>query len=165
MSGKIGGSSGPWKSVDSGSLSSQASLDIDVTATTKVRLNLTGNGVDIGVRTSTDGGSSYDSGASDYSFGLLKITGNGAISAQGEANDAEFVASKGSADTQLEITIVNPASSVGTSIQAIAATATSGAGILCVSGGGRVADAAVNAVRILPASGTLTGTYEIEERG
>ena len=148
--------------IESQDASSDSTIDLtsfDASAYDGYQIRL--DNVDFGsstltMRTSTDGGTGYDSGASDYAWRFL-------LDATTEGNSA--------ADTEIELTSSYGATAVvsGTidvfgpdktenTVVSWDLTVVSGSLVTrSVGGGVRLSAADVNAVQLLPLSGTLTG--------
>ncbi len=123
------------------------------------------NGVDIWVRTSTNGGSSYDSSASDYLYATLRVRAGGGT-VQGSSNDADSkivlndLALSNVAGESLagKVTIHNPRAATKCKIMWDLFHFTDDTGFLVarlMGGGARLASADVDAFRVLMSSGNI----------
>jgi hypothetical protein len=155
-------SGGAWAVKSSGTFSTSSAVNFTgLTKTTKVFLTaVTGSvdGAEISIRTSTNNGSSYDSGGSDYEW--YYIGSNGGAIAAGSATESYFRTKNSlhtTQDTNLEFTIYDPASATQTIMDT--KTMKGGGSGFRLAGGVRVADADVDAVSLYANSGTITGSY------
>jgi hypothetical protein len=158
-------SGGAWAVKTSGTFSTSSAVNLTgLTKTTKVFLTaVTGSvdGAEIAIRTSTNNGSSYDSGGSDYSW--YYIGSNGGAIAGGSATESYFRTKNSlhtTQDTNLEFTIYDPASATQTIMDTKTMKTSSG---FRLAGGVRLSDADVDAVSLYPSSGNFTGSYVVIE--
>ncbi len=119
------------------------------------------------IRTSTDGGSSYDSGSSDYSYANLVITGSG-ISVANDTSDSELelvVSSGGTGSNEIingEVKFFGLSTAdYGAITWRLAYHTTSGALQGTVGGGYRRSTADIDAITVYPSTGTMTGAIRI----
>lgn len=119
----------------------------------------------IHLRTSTDGGSSFDAGASDYGWSTVEIIGDGAITADagGDSADSEIhitaqtLGNAAGESYNAIIHIFNPAGTNNTLFRTESSHVTTN-GFPCVSigSGVRYSAADVNGLRVLMSSGNIT---------
>lgn len=122
-------------------------------------------------RTSTDGGTSYDAGASDYAYtGLRSLSTTSSITSTGVAQiplvdtTAGYGAGTGTGETiNMEVTLYNPSSTAYTYMRWDASYRNSSATIGFSGGAGvRLSAADVDAFRFLMSSGTIaSGTFKL----
>lgn len=116
----------------------------------------------ITLRTSTNGGSSYDSGASDYSVQYQFTTGT-AVTASGAVGTSINIGSTDlGQDTQFEFLLDNFNIAKACTVEGRSTGVLSSALIMQMTGGKRLQSTARNAFRILTNSGTLTGIVRAE---
>lgn len=165
------GGSGAWSVKESGTFSTASSLDIiGLTKTTKIVLtNLTASvdTTDLQVTTSTDNGSNFDVGASDYEWTRSKLTTAAVDSLGGDTADNSFQtgATMSSTSTNVsgfEFIIYDPALATKTSMRVegtfLATQNTRSSGTRLQTSG------AVDAISISPsAGGTITGSFVVLE--
>lgn len=119
------------------------------------------------IRTSSDGGSSYDSGASDYDYALFRIyaTASDLFDGASGAASVRMTASSGNAANETSdgtIIIHRPSNTEYTKITSdIIGHNFSALPIRQWSYGIRKSAAAVDAVQLLMSSGTISGTFRI----
>jgi len=122
------------------------------------RLTVSTDGTSLELRTSTDGGSTYDSGASDYTY---SVTTSGTAAAGITADHIRILEGIGSASGEFccgTIHIHDPASATPCGVTSMGGfRSTSGSWRNSPSGGCRFATADVDAVQLLPGGGTITG--------
>ena len=135
-----------------------------------IQLDPSVDGVELFFRTSTDGGSNYDAGASNYNWVVLSrydatdantnSTGDTEISLTGTG---AFIGTNAGEAASGVIKLYHPSDAAYTRISYNMAYSTSGAETVITTGTGmRLSAADVDAVRIIPASGTLiTGEFKL----
>ncbi len=163
---------GAWAVKTSGTFSSASELAItSLTKTTQIWLtDVTGSGgALIYLQTSSNGGSSYDSGGSDYE-NITHYMNSGGTHAVAASTGAAFIdvgqggiASTSTTDSTTIITIGNPADSAKYTGIGGRAYQGSDAPHHDLFVGARKAAAIVNAVRLYPSSGNFTGSYVVLE--
>lgn len=131
------------------------------------------DGVEMWIRTSTDNGSTWDSGASDYAWANNLVDSAGASSSGGDAADSEILAmgrtgveTIGNAANEFTsgtIYIFNPADTIYTTFLTMGTFAeTLGNYLICRTVGQRLSAADVDGVRILMSSGNISsGTFTL----
>ncbi len=159
----------------SGSVSNQATLDIVLTSYTAfraIKFFLTGyvpatDNTAFWIRTSSNGGSSYDSGANDYSWGELFVTASagGTSGDDGDNLDAQIRIASGYGNASNEVAafeITLYPSTLNRLIHASCIRFDSAANLNgSFHSGVRGGSADVNAVRFLSSSGNLTVNYAV----
>jgi hypothetical protein len=126
---------------------------------------------DLYMRTSTDNGSTYDSGASAYQWSRMSVSSGGTTSGAGSTGDSKIVLATNTGNSTREcvsgtITIHNPQGTTGTHITwentIYSATPT----FFTTRGGAfRDASADVDAIRIIMSSGNISsGTFTLYGR-
>jgi len=166
---------GAWSVLSSGSFSASSGLEITgITKTTKIAITVTKDfdGSWLMMQTSSNGGSSFDSGSSNYDFHCM-FTGAGSstVSHQTGQNQTMMLLNTGIGNAAGEILkgefiLIDPQDSYFTHVYGMMAyNDTSGFSNQNHFNGQRKAAAAVNAVKIYATagSGTITGTYVIYE--
>ena len=120
------------------------------------------DGVILNMRTSTDGGSTYDAGASDYKYGLSKVSDAGAVTGDGSSGSSFIKLASGIGSASGEdgytgtVELNGPHLAKSTYITSISVLETSAGGLTATSSGGwRVSSADVDAVRFLFSVGNL----------
>ncbi len=164
---------GAWSSVAAGTLSASSGLNVTgITGTTIFFLNMladTKHG-SVCMRTSSNGGSSYDSGSSDYYRNNIDISQgeSGYAFNSGNLNKILLSGARGSSENKywsIKGTLIRPQDSQETVvITEYAGWCDLGSGDVGYHGrssGMRNSGADVDAFQIYPDPGTLTGTYEI----
>jgi hypothetical protein len=163
-----------WTLLSTGTANSSATLDFTIpSGYTNFKFVAASvapatDGVNLWIRTSTDGGSSYDAGASDYRYGNSFASSLGAASNTGSNAAAQFVlggqlGNSTEESISAEIIVVRPANakncrSVWNTVQISAA----GSFNACFGGGERLSSADVDRVRFLMSSGNIaTGTIQL----
>ena len=126
------------------------------------------DGAEFFFRTSTDGGSTYDAGASDYSYARWTVNDAAGSAANADNADSEIELSDnhGSAANEIgfgELTVFNPSGAVYCHVQWNATwTADTGALAHTTGGGRRLAAADVDAIQFLFSSGNIaSGTFKL----
>jgi len=122
----------------------------------------------ISIRTSTDGGSSYDSGAGNYRYTHHSRSDAGSVSG-GQSTSATAIATTSGVGNaagfggNLTVKIYNPSGTTHTVISWISAWTASGGSVFTGSGmGKRVSAADVDAIQFIPGSGTIdTGEFTL----
>ena len=130
--------------------------------------------VELWVRTDSNGGASFDAGASDYGWSsAVWDTGGGISVTDGDAADSELrisgnlTATGGIGNAAGEGTVgfflfsVGSATSFPRGVGLSAFTSAAGTGTHSAVGGTRLSAAAINAIRVFPESGTITGTISL----
>ena len=185
IGGGIGGSSDSHGLVKiaSGTASGASTQDIVLTSATSYRaikffitnLSVSVDGAGVFLRTSSNGGSSYDSGASDYQW---TYTGREeAALSQGDDADSEIqlcgvgttaatsgVGSAAGETFNAEVTLFDQTAAVRTQVQFSCTywDASGTASLAFISGGGsRLSSADVDAIQFLPSSGTFSFSYAV----
>jgi hypothetical protein len=129
------------------------------------------NATDLYMRTSSNGGSSYDNGASDYAYATLRVRGGGGT-VQGASSDADTkiilndLALSNVAGESLagKLIVHNPRASARCKVSWDLFHFTDDTGFVLarlVGGGARMATADVDAIRFLASSGNHSGTYRL----
>lgn len=122
------------------------------------------------MRTSTDNGSNYDAGASDYAWGTVatQFTATPTPTGAGDDADAQIVIAQslGNAANELanfEVTIFNPSAAAYCHVEFSGNYTNGSTALFSVTGGGaRLAAADVDAIQFLAASGNLaTGEFRL----
>jgi len=123
------------------------------------------------LRTSTNNGSSFDSGASDYAWNLIESNAGG-IAAEGDSADSQIILA-GSSDDELgtgsneifsgRLWIFKPSASDYTKICSIGSyTDQKVYQVTTNTGGARLSTTAVNAIQLLMSSGNIaTGNFRL----
>lgn len=166
-----------WVKISTATASSSSSIDFTGLSSTyrqyKIVIDAAVSGTDsvaLWLRTSTNNGSSYDAGASDYAHGRFVLLLNTAATIQAGADeaDAQIVVSTGMGTATEEgysgtITIHNPSGARNCRIDYMGVTKTSTADYYFTNGGGaRLATADVDAIRFLCSSGNIaSGTFTL----
>lgn len=170
-----------WEFISSATASASASIEFTGLSSTYFKYMIVYEGVAPAtdnvymiLRTSTNNGSSYDSGASDYAFGLMQVyIGNRVTFGDDTASYIPVASDNGIASENLGnasnenccgyIEIFNPSASAYTHIIATAVfTDEASEGIHFQSGGYRKSAADVDAVQITMSSGNIsTGTFKL----
>jgi len=129
------------------------------------------NAVDLWLRTSADGGSTYDSGASNYEWGGFTVTGSAATATGGSTGDNKIklggiAATLGNGANQESgghVLIYKPSASSFCRMNWQISCVRSDASVDHIYGGGsRLSAAAVNAIRFLMSSGNIaSGTFDL----
>ena len=173
---------GAWTAKSSGTLTTSSGLEVTgITGTTMIFLNLKQSAVhgSVILRTSSNGGSSYDSGNYDYyrsNWDLINSESDAEYN-KGDLNRWLCHGAKGSSNPGgdgsnstgeyigMRVTIIRPQDSSHTQfLSEYAGIANSGGGDMGFhghSGGYRKTAGVTNAFQIKAYSGTITGTYEI----
>lgn len=152
----------------SGPFAGVGTVDIVLTAYTSYRalkfvltnVTMSGDGAFIHVRTSTDGGVSYDSGVADYGWSYDARTSS-------DTSDAQIVTgiAPGNAageNGELELTLFNQAGTLKTIMAWLGGYIWTDGNLYEVEGAGaRYASADVDAIRFLPSAGTFSGKYAV----
>jgi hypothetical protein len=161
-----------------GTVSSAATLSLVLTAYTQfraIKFVLTGfqpatDGADLIFRTSTDGGSNYDAGASDYSYSVQSHQDDTSVaSVNDDTADTSIVVAEGlgnasTASGNFEVTLYNPTSAAfHTQVGVNGSYIDTDGKFVVVSGGGRRATGAnVDAARFLFSTGNIDeGGYAV----
>jgi len=164
---------GAWSSVAAGTLSASSGLNVTgITGTTIFFLNMLADTKhsSVGMRTSSNGGSSYDSGSSDYYRNNIDISQGESGYAFNSGNLSYILLSgaRGSSETKyfsIKGTLIRPQDAQETVVLTeYAGWCDLGSGDVGYHGrssGVRNSAADVDAFTIYPSGGTLTGTYEI----
>lgn len=174
---------GGWETITSGTLSGgETEIDISFTPANwrRIRFIFDGlrrsdNSAPLYVRTSENGGSSYDAGASDYSWTYMEVTsGSAGVAKAGSNNDNKIqIASAnanadGTGESYHEIEIPIPSAPIGTPVrrplffrnyyQQVSTSET-----FNVGGGAREITGDINALRLQVLSGNFAeGGYRVE---
>lgn len=164
---------GAWAVKSSGTVSAGSELAItSVTKTTQVWVDgIVGtDGAAMRLQTSTDGGSSYDSGASDYYYIAVgsKASSSSAYAEVGNTTNVNLIQRIGSAAGESfsgYFTVHNPTATHYTNISSnFAATENTGDNFWqWQAWGQRISAADVDAFKIYPSSGTFTISYVVLE--
>lgn len=122
--------------------------------------------LDIYLRTSTDGGSNYDAGASDYGYAMhLSREDDTVMSVSADDTAAQIYAAFTAASTgdhaNFEVTLWGQTGSLYTHATVIGAMSYLGDLYNVQVAGVRKSNADVDAVRFLPSTGTISGTYAV----
>ena len=163
----------------SGTFSSATTVEITgITKTTKLFFNTTWSdaGAVYKMRTSSDGGSSYDSGASDYEYYLLGGTSGAASLTQQASAGANGISGMGAfgysttagASATLEFTLYDPSNTSNFTLvhyTIIGVRPTGDDNIYCNGSAMRKSAADVDAFQLLfsGAAGTFSGNYVVTE--
>tara|TARA_R110000803_G_scaffold197691_1_gene261288 strand:+ start:207 stop:914 length:708 start_codon:yes stop_codon:yes gene_type:complete len=163
---------GAWAVLSSGTFSAASNLNITgITKTTQIWLtDVTGSGGALMyLRTSSDGGSTFDSGAGHYNNITHYITSNGTHAVAGSASGTKMdigqggISSTSTADNTTIVTIGNPADAAKYTTIGGNAYQVGSATHVDTYGGSRLSAGIVNAVQIYPSAGTFTGAYVVIE--
>lgn len=134
----------------------------------KLIVSVLTDNAELNLRTSSDGGSSYDAGGSDYDWGHRSTSAAGTDGSANDSSDSiiELAANLGNASTEtgnLTIELWNPSNSSAHTCLSWRGNIKNGSGqsVNVTGAGSRLAAAAVNAVRILASSGNITATAEL----
>ena len=164
---------GAWSSVAAGTLSGSSGLNVTgITGTTIFFLNMIADTKfgSVCMRTSSNGGSSYESGSSDYYRNNIDIKQgeSGYVFNSGNLNRILLSGARGSAETKyisIKGTLIRPQDAQETVVLTeYGGWCDTGSGDTEYRGtslGMRNSAADVDAFQIIPESATLTGTYEI----
>ena len=155
---------GTWNVVTSASLSSASSLSVTgISKFTRVLLvnnNTTDGGNALRLRTSTDNGSSFSSGASDYEWQNYRVTDS---SSGRNASTGEAYINLGYNSGYVELLITRPDMASNQTVihfnwwwSAHASDMAQAFG-----SGGRLNNEANDAIQIYPSSGSITGNYKV----
>lgn len=170
-----GGGGGTWERLSTATASASATIDFTLPAGYRHYVVVLSHvvpatdGVDLWLRTSTDGGSSFDAGASDYRWGVLRRSGTGAAWVEDTA-DSEITLNSDLAIGNLstegihgEVLVINPAAAAYCSILAeMSWFSTATAMYTGQAFGQRVTAADVDAIRFLMSSSNIaSGTFEL----
>lgn len=121
----------------------------------------TSDASDMFLRTSTDGGSSFDAGASDYDYSLLRTTGSSStVDDSAAANHIRLATTIGSFTTENGVSavvhLIRPAETDFTSVWSVGMSADNLARMSThISGGQRASAADVDAIQILFSAGLV----------
>ena len=124
-----------------------------------------GAGLTLRIRTSTDGGSSYDSGGTDYEF-IYSYAADNAVTPTGYTTSSDAI--KGVSHSipynagepgLIDITIYDPSATTQTVLKVDTLSRESGTLYYSVGWGVRTSTADVDAVSIFMSGGTFTGNY------
>ena len=171
-----GGGGGNWTEASSGTFSTVSTLNFtSISETTKIVLTEVTKSTSSGLRmrTSTDGGSSYDSSAGNYSIVNAALEGNdsaialttsaaGLTAVQMEDIDAGL-GNSSTDDITIEIVLWNPEDTARYTMWSFdlwGVSDESAAIARCWGTGARVSAANVDAFQIYPSGGTITGNYK-----
>ena len=169
-------SGGAWAVKASGTVTTSSGLEVTgITSTTMIFLNLQQSAAhdSICVRTSSNGGTSYDSGTSDYYRSNWDLMNSDSTPAYNKGNLNRFLlhGARGSSNPAgdyigMAVRIIRPQDSFSfthilSEYTGVANTGGGDEGYHGHSGGYRASQAIVNAIKIFAYSGTMTGTYEI----
>jgi hypothetical protein len=121
---------------------------------------------DLYIRTSTDGGSNYDAGATDYSYAMhYSKTTSASMSVVKDNEEAFIYAGFGAASSgdhmSMEYTLWKPQGSFFTHITGVGAINYLSELFNVQMAGNRQSNANVDAIRFLPSTGTFSGTYAV----
>jgi hypothetical protein len=166
---------GAWTELEEGTISNAAALDIMFTPSEwrAIRVILTDilpvdDNVPLHMRTDSDGGASFDAGASDYQHVLVVTSTTGSVSGAGSAT-ATSVQVGGAQGNQAaekatsDITLYDPSTAEQKRIYGIGVVPTNGGLINWISiAGSRAAGADVDAVRFFYSTGNIaSGRYKV----
>tara|TARA_Y100000310_G_scaffold344706_1_gene458914 strand:+ start:196 stop:1605 length:1410 start_codon:yes stop_codon:yes gene_type:complete len=171
---EVAGASGDWVKISTVNASGASSADFtDLSSTYAaykiIYTDLTNSvdSIELYIRTSTDNGSTFDSSASDYAYvnGQVTTSGISAVTGSTGSNVLRINSSNGNATNEThsgEVTIFDPSNTSYTNIVFNThMTDTGGAPRNQFGSGRRKSTTAVDAVRIFPSSGTITGTFTL----
>ena len=160
---------GAWAVKASGTFSGASLLNITgLTKTTRILMTdviSSGAGLTLRIRTSTDGGSSYDSGGTDYEF-IYSYAADNAVTPTGYTTSSDAI--KGVSHSipynagepgLIDITIYDPSATTQTVLKVDTLSRESGTLYYSVGWGVRTSTADVDAVSIFMSGGTFTGNY------
>ncbi len=152
-----------------------ATFSVDLrpyTAYRRIRIVLSGvipdtNAAVFRMLTSTNGGSSYDSGAGAYAWTLtsMQMTGAGTLLSQGSTADtkiplADINTNNSNFQMDLDVSLANQNDARGVNISWVGVQAQSGGGFYQFAGGAvRIASQDVNAVRFLYSAGNIVAGF------
>jgi len=159
---------GAWTVKSSGSLSAVSFLAITgITKTFCVFMNIVlETGTEMQLRTSTDNGSSYDSGSTDYSFTRFGHTAGASGGSSGEVNHSNVSLTGGvtaSEAVHIEICCIDPQNTENTMFSYASQYTSGGNAARIIGGGMRRSAANVDAIKIFPVGDGFTGTYVVTE--
>lgn len=150
----------------SGTSVAAVEVDTDIDWTKYHNYRITGyflpvtDGADLYIRTSTDGGSTYDSGASDYQSSV-DSAGIGAASYI-RAGLTSFIGNGANEGAWIDLIISKPADASYTNIMGVCSGyTTSGTYLVCDVGGVRESAADVNGIQLLMSSGNIA-SYNLQ---
>jgi hypothetical protein len=121
------------------------------------------------MRTSSNGGSSYDAGAADYSWGYIALTAGSTVTQNTDSSDdsIELSADQGTDTNEsgaFTVEIINPSATNFTKVLYRGTWQNSGGALLMCYGGGGIRSSAadVDAIRFLYASGNIeAGVFKL----
>jgi len=159
----------PWEMIGDFTVAAlSASLSVtDLSAYRKLRIssNVTPSATaQFFLRTSTNNGSSYDSGATDYTWQVILGRTSSVTAGSAQAAGVALFASTPDASSAATFEVIIENFNKAAVMQAIANSFSVSGALTSVgmSGGARVAATARNALQILPASGTFSGQITVE---
>ena len=156
--------SSAWNVVTSASLSNASSLSVTgISKFTRVLLvnnNTTNAGNALRLRTSTDNGSSFSSGASDYEWQNYRVTDS---SSGRNASTGEAYINLGYNSGYVELLITRPDMASNQTVIHFNWWWSSHASDMAQAfgSGGRLNNEANDAIQIYPSSGSITGNYKV----
>ena len=168
-----GGGTGDWELITSSSPSSATSVDFTGLSSSYVAYEIVfdievgTNNANLNLRTSTDNGSTWDSGASDYDYafdGFLTTGGSTSTNSAGAAqiSMALFISNAAGHGCSGKIRVVNPAGTRETNLHYEAVYDYGFGGVIGATGLGKRNSAAdVDGIRLLPSSGNFTGEVRL----
>ena len=157
----------PFKSVDASTSSTIVFTDMDTgnySFRVEYDLTLSNNNVNVSIRTSSNNGSSYDSGSTDY---YSNRKGNGATDTTYNGISSMLLNGAGVGNDTGEgicgvFTIFNPSAAKYTRLVSRSVfTAHTGDQRVLLMGGTRQSAADVNAIQFILGAGTMTGTVRM----
>ena len=160
---------GAWSVKTSSTFSGASLLNITgLTKTTRILMTdviSSGSGLTLRIRTSTDGGSSYDSGGSDYEF-IYSYAADNAVTPTGYTTSSDAIRgvshsipNNAGEPGLIDITIYDPSATTQTILKVDTLSRESGTLYYSVGWGVRTSAANVDAVSIFLSGGTFTGNY------
>lgn len=119
------------------------------------------------IRTSSDAGSTFDNGGSDYGWANVFVVASGSVTQLNDTADSEmdvnvYPGNAAGETGSIEITLYHQAGTSQTLLRWEGSYLTDAPNIVTTSGSGvRFSNAAVNAIQFLPTSGTMSGSYAV----
>ena len=161
------------KLLSTGTFSAVSTLDFVLTTYTSFRAlqflltNVTSSATNtIQARTSTNGGSTYDSGAGNYSWAQAFVSSSTGAGSSNSNSDTSIQVCYGSTtagdNLELLVTLYNQAGTANfTGLNAVSVTRYTGITFINNNAGNRLSSADVDAIRFLPSTGTFSGSYAV----
>lgn len=171
-----GGTTGSWELLETQVITTDATVDftgfIDAAFNNYILVgsNVTftgGSGTDVHLLTSTDGGSSYDTGVADYRYGTTGIDAAGVIRSFNGNGVAQIIIAQdldtGTRKLSFNLELFNPTDTDRTHFMIDSVyTLTTNSRIMRLSGSGeRAALSDVDAFRLLGSTGNISGDFSL----